>query len=67
MIADQLGHAQPTMTMNVYLGRRAADTGAAVLESAALSSESASSLINLTYTLPMPTTPGRHHGATDHR
>lgn len=34
MIAGRLGHAQPTMTMNAYLGRRVADTGAAaVLES----------------------------------
>jgi integrase len=41
MIADRLGHAQPTMTMNVYLGQRVADTAAAAVpESPALSSES---------------------------
>jgi len=29
-IADQLGHANPSLTQDVYLGRQVASTGAAV-------------------------------------
>lgn len=29
-VADQLGHSRPSMTMNVYLGRKVANPGASV-------------------------------------
>jgi integrase len=30
-IADQLGHAQPSVTQNVYMGRKIASTKAAIV------------------------------------
>ena len=60
MIADRLGHAQPTMTderLSRAASRRHRRRRARIPGSEQRAS--ASSLINLTYTLPMPTTPGR--------
>lgn len=39
-VADQLGHARPSMTQDVYLGRRVADGRAALALQAALGTES---------------------------
>ena len=36
LVADQLGHSRPSMTQDVYLGRRAVDSQAAVALEAAL-------------------------------
>lgn len=36
LVADQLGHARPSMTQDVYLGRRAVDSQAALALDAAL-------------------------------
>jgi integrase len=34
LIADQLGHARPSMTQDVYMSRKAVDSRAAALEMA---------------------------------
>jgi integrase len=36
LVADQLGHSRPSMTQDVYLGRRAVDSQAAIALEAAL-------------------------------
>jgi integrase len=36
LVADQLGHARPSMTQDVYMGRRAVDSQAALALEAAL-------------------------------
>ncbi len=36
LVADQLGHARPSMTQDVYMGRRSVDSQAAVALEAAL-------------------------------
>ena len=36
LVADQLGHSRPSMTQDVYMGRRAVDSQAAVALEAAL-------------------------------
>jgi integrase len=36
LVADQLGHARPSMTQDVYMGRRAMDSQAALALDAAL-------------------------------
>ncbi len=36
LVADQLGHSRPSMTQDVYMGRRAVDSQAALALDAAL-------------------------------
>ncbi len=36
LVADQLGHSRPSMTQDVYMGRRAVDSQAALALEAAL-------------------------------
>jgi integrase len=41
LVADQLGHSRPSMTQDVYMGRRAVDSQAALALEAALRDMSA--------------------------
>jgi len=46
LVADQLGHSRPSMTQDVYLGRRAVDSQAALALEAALRDTAAASESN---------------------